>query len=519
MNDPMVLDLEWLQGDKHHAVRLTLDDTPVSVGRDPVNLLVLHDPSVSRQHAEIRLTPQGPVLRDKNSRFGTQIDQQLLPPSQQVPLPPQCELWFGRQKVTLRYEAEQHHEQDFAIWALHDLQQRIDDMQRHSLGALLQLSQQAQPLPELQQQLRVQFLNLQQAAQQWSAQNSLFQRLNTLVNHTQGYQVLLEHAVPMIAEVLGARRGFVLMPDKRSQQYQRHACWNYTPVNSGEQPEPAEALAQDSFEHQDLRLLTTPQLAHFSPSPANIQVTGVLAMPLQANGETLAVLYLDSTGADGFNQLQETFCKTLQAQLGLALKNAITISRALCDDLTGLCSRSMIEEQITLSMEQAKRYGQPCSLIFIDLDNFKQINDQYGHFAGDEVLRAVAALLKTLARKADRVGRLGGEEFLVLVNNTEPDSALIYAERIRADIAALQPQVGGQTLNITASIGVAGFHHALHNLAYRFIDCADQAMYQAKHSGKNRVCAHKPTKLQLLDTAGEVVRVDSIKSGARSSQA
>ena len=165
MNDPMVLDLEWLHGDKHHAVRLTLDDTPISIGRDPVNLLVLHDPSVSRQHAEIRLTSQGPVLRDKSSRFGTQLDQLLLQPSQPVPLPSQCELCFGRQKVTLRYEAEQHHEQDFAVWALHDLQQRIDDMQQHSLGALLQLSQQAQPLPELQQQLRGQFLQLQQAAQ------------------------------------------------------------------------------------------------------------------------------------------------------------------------------------------------------------------------------------------------------------------------------------------------------------------------------------------------------------------
>ncbi len=513
MNDPMVLDLEWLQGDKQHAVRLTLDDTPVSVGRDPVNLLVLHDPSVSRQHAEIRLTPHGPVLRDKNSRFGTQLDQQLLPPSQQIPLPPQCELWFGRQKVTLRYEAEQHHEQDFAVWALQDLQQRIDDMQQHSLGALLQLSKQAQPLPELQQHLRVQFMQLQQAAQQWSAQNSLLQRLNTLVNQTQGYQVLLEHAVPMIAEVLGARRGFVLMPDKRSQQYQRHACWNYAPIMN-DQSGAAEVLAQECFERQELRLLKSPPLDSFGQWPAGSAVTGVLAMPLQANGETLAVLYLDTTHADGFHQLQETFCKTLQAQLGLALKNAITISRALSDDLTGLCSRSMIEEQITLSMEQAKRYGQPCSLIFIDLDNFKQINDQYGHFAGDEVLRAVAALLKTLARKADRVGRLGGEEFLVLVNNTEQDSALIYAERIRADIAALQPQVSGQTLNITASIGVAGFHHAVHNLAYRFIDCADQAMYQAKHSGKNRVCAHQPSKLQLLDTAG-----DNLRSGVWSSLA
>lgn len=510
MSEPMVLDLDWLQGDKHHSVRLTLDDTPVSIGRDPVNLLVLHDSSVSRQHAEIFLTAQGPALRDKGSRFGSQLDQHLLQPAQSMLLPPQCELLFGRQKVSLRYDAAHHHEQDFAVWALHDLQHRIDDMQQHSLGALIQLSQQAQPLSDLQQHLCQQFQQLQQAAQQWSAQNSLLQRLNTLVNQTQGYLVLLEHAVPMIAEVLGARRGFVLMADKRGQSLQRQACWNYAPPHATDGPAFSEWIARECFERQEFRLLSAQQLSRFvSPRP-EVEVTGVLSMPLQANGETLALLYLDTTHTDGFNQLQETFCKTLQAQLGLALKNAITISRALCDDLTGLCSRSMIEEQITLSMEQAKRYGQPCSLIFIDLDNFKQINDQYGHFAGDEVLRCVAALLKTLARKADRVGRLGGEEFVVLVNNTSPDSALIYAERIRADIAALEPLVTGVSLKITASIGVAGFHHALHNLAYRFIDCADQAMYQAKNSGKNRVCAHKPATLQLLDTAS-----DTLRSGSR----
>jgi diguanylate cyclase (GGDEF)-like protein len=508
MTDPIVLDLDWQQGDKLHSARLTLDGSPITIGRDPSNLLVLNDISVSRHHAEVFLTTQGLMLRDKNSRFGTQLDQQFLSPEHSLLIPPHCELLFGRQKVTLRYEAAQHHEQDFAVWALHDLQHRIDAMQQHSLGALLQLSQQSQPLAELQQQLCQQFQHLQLAAQQWSAQNSLLQRLNTLVNQTQDYQVLLAHAVPMIAQVLGARRGFVLMADKRGQKLQLQACWNYTP-QQGPTLSAAEQIARDSFERKELCVLTARQLQKVTPSSTDGAMTGVLAMPLHADGETLALLYLDTTHADGFNQLQETFCKTLQAQLGLALKNAITISRALSDDLTGLCSRSMIEEQITLSMEQAKRYGQPCSLIFIDLDNFKQINDQYGHFAGDEVLRSVAALLKTLARKADRVGRLGGEEFVVLVNNTEADSALVYAERIRADISALNPVVAGVALKVTASIGVAGFHHALQNLAYRFIDCADQAMYQAKNGGKNRVCAHQPATLQLLDTANDALRSNS----------
>lgn len=510
MTDPIVLDIDWQCAGKHHSVRLQLDDAPITIGRDPVNLLVLTDSSVSRQHAEIVLTPQGPALRDKHSRFGTLLDQTAVLPLHTPTLPACCEIYFGRQKVQLRYDAVQHSEQEFAVWALHDLQQRIDDIQQHSLVALQQLSQQTQQLPALQQDLSTQFYQLQQAAAHWSAQNILLQRLNTLVNHTQGYQVLLEHAVPMIGAVLAASRGFVLMFDKRDNRFHLHACWNYPQLQQRQHHDPVTAFSQRiahrCFERQELVLLaSTAQLTELNCPPQS-RISAVLAMPLQYNGETLALLYLDSQQPDGFRQLSDTFCKTLQAQLGLALKNAITISRALCDDLTGLCSRSMIEEQVTLSMEQAKRYAQPCSLIFIDLDNFKQINDQYGHFAGDEVLRAVAALLKTLVRKADRVGRLGGEEFVVLVNNTPQDSAVLYAERIRQDIAALQLHIGGITVRVTASIGVAGYHHALHNLAYRFIDAADQAMYQAKHSGKNCVCTHKPATLQLLDTAADLLR-------------
>ncbi len=514
MNEAIVLEFDWQCAGKHHSVRLLLDEKPLSIGRDPANLLVLSDSSVSRQHAEIVWTPAGPALFDKQSRFGTQLEQQLLCALQSVVLPEYCELYFGRQKVQLRYEAAAQHEQDFAELALQDLQQRFSLMQQQSLSTLQQLSQSPALLGVLQQQLSAQFSELQHAAMQWTQQNSLLQRLNTLVHHTQGYLVLLEHTVPMIGELIGAGRGFVLMYDRRDSRYQLYSCWNYPQVTQLHSDNPevffSQRLARSCFEQPRLQLATDPTALQALNCPQQSAINAVLTMPLQHNNETLAVLYLDSRQPEGFRALSDLFCKTLQAQLGLALKNAITISRALCDDLTGLCSRSMIEEQITLAMEQAKRYQHPCSLIFIDLDNFKQINDQYGHFAGDEVLRSVANLLRTLVRKADRVGRLGGEEFVVLVHHTSLDSAAVYAERIRADIADLKIAIDGNDLRISASIGVAGYYHALHNLAYRFIDCADQAMYQAKRSGKNRVCVHQPAALQLLDTA-----TDLLRSGAR----
>lgn len=514
MNDAIVLEFDWQFAGKHHSVRLLLDENPLTIGRDPSNLLVLSDSSVSRQHAEITLTAAGPAILDKQSRFGTQLEQQLLSALHHAVLPEYCELYFGRQKVQLRFEAAQQHEQDFAELALQDLQQRFHKMQQQSLSTLQQLSQSPALLDRLQQEISTQFSELQQAAMQWTLQNSLLQRLNTLVHHTQGYLVLLEHTVPMIGEVIGADRGFVLMYDRRECRYQLHSCWNYPQVMQLHNDNPevffSQRLTRNCYEQPRLQLATSPEALASLNCPQQSGINAVLTMPLQHNNDTLAVLYLDSRQPEGFRALSDMFCKTLQAQLGLALKNAITISRALCDDLTGLCSRSMIEEQITLAMEQAKRYQHPCSLIFIDLDDFKQINDKYGHFAGDEVLRTVANLLRTLVRKADRVGRLGGEEFVVLVHHTNLDSAAVYAERIRADIAALRLDFNGTDLSISASIGVAGYYHALHNLAYRFIDCADQAMYQAKRSGKNRVCLHQPATLQLLDTA-----TDLLRSGAR----
>ncbi|TKL85445.1 GGDEF domain-containing protein, partial [Enterococcus faecium] len=116
----------------------------------------------------------------------------------------------------------------------------------------------------------------------------------------------------------------------------------------------------------------------------------------------------------------------------------------MTDDLTGVFSRNMLEEHITQAMDQAKRYGHPCSLIFLDIDNFKQINDVHGHLVGDEVLKKVARLMLSAARKTDVVGRLGGEEFVLLLSGTALPGAVQHAERLRQDIAALLLPLRGQ---------------------------------------------------------------------------
>lgn len=516
MNSPLVLDVEWQHAGNRHCARLLLDQTPLSIGRDPANLWVLNDSSVSRQHAEIVLTPQGPLIRDKQSRFGTQVDQQPVPAGQSRLLPASCELSFGRQQVLLRYELRPA-TTDFATAALQELQGQLQDFHQRSLVALQQSAQTPAILQALQTELSQRFKLLQQASALWSGQTLMLQQLHGLVNQTNNAAQLLERAVPLIGELIGAQAGFVLCYDRREHKYQLQACWRYS-VNPGVMlaaGSPADTetcscprlrLAVHSFELQQLQWLQAEELQNIASPVLAAGITAQLALPLQHEGETLAVLYLESQQADGFSGISRAFLLALQTQLAQALHNAQCLSRALSDDLTGLCSRSMLEAQITLAMEQAKRYQQPCCLIFIDLDDFKQINDLYGHFAGDEVLKATGSLLRQLVRKTDKAGRLGGEEFVVLVNNTREDGAVAYAERIRADIAAMPLQVDGKPLQITASVGVAAYYPSLHNQAYRFIDCADQAMYQAKHGGKNRVALYQTPRLQLLETAADLRR-------------
>ncbi len=512
----LVLDVEWQHAGNRHCARLLLDQTPLSIGRDPANLWVLSDSSVSRQHAEILLTPQGPVIRDKQSRFGTQVDHQPVHAGQSRLLSSSCELYLGRQQVLLRYELRPA-TADFAAAALQELQGQLQDFHQHSLAALQQSAQTPAIVQALQTELSQRYGALAQASALWAGQTLMLQQLHGLVNQTSGATPLLERAVPLIGDLLQAQAGFVLCYDRREHKYQLQACWRYSvnpaaalAVGNSAGADviacPRQQLAINSFELQQLQWLQADDLQVMDSPLAAAGITAQLALPLQHDGETLAVLYLESRQPGGFCGISHAFCQALQTQLAQALHNAQCLSRALSDDLTGLCSRSILEEQITLAMEQAKRYQQPCCLIFIDLDDFKQINDLYGHFAGDEVLKATAHQLKQLVRKADKAGRLGGEEFVVLVNNTREEGAMAYAERIRADIAAMRLQVDGQPLTITASIGVAAYYPSLHNQAYRFIDCADQAMYQAKHSGKNRVALYQAPKLQLLETAADLRR-------------
>jgi diguanylate cyclase (GGDEF)-like protein len=190
-----------------------------------------------------------------------------------------------------------------------------------------------------------------------------------------------------------------------------------------------------------------------------------------------------------FSEDETELLRSLAAQAALALENIdlhMQVSRqAVTDELTGLANHGRFQELLDAEAEQVRRYHHPLGLIMVDLDNFKRINDTYGHPQGDLVLRAVGGVLQENSRDVDWPARYGGEELALILPHTDLEGAYVIAERIRVAIEQLHvPRSdGGEPLRVTASLGVAAANTADKEA---LVAEADAALYEAKRAGKNR---------------------------------
>ncbi len=228
-------------------------------------------------------------------------------------------------------------------------------------------------------------------------------------------------------------------------------------------------------------------------------IHGWLGVPLEAQGRLIGMLALDSTSAGAFTEAHERLAVAFAGQVAIALENArlfADVQRlAITDALTSVYNRRHFFELAVLEYTRACRYQHPLALIMVDLDHFKSINDQHGHAAGDCVLQAVAQHCCATLRKADLVGRYGGEEFVILLPETTLASAARVAERLRARVARTGIEAGtAQPLYVTLSLGVAelGANECQvedpDGPLRQLVERADQALYAAKQAGRNRVC-------------------------------
>jgi len=172
------------------------------------------------------------------------------------------------------------------------------------------------------------------------------------------------------------------------------------------------------------------------------------------------------------------------------LRNALTYLQAVelasRDPLTGVQNRMALETSLIREVDLAKRKSLPLSMLVIDIDHFKHFNDDFGHTFGDDILQAVSQAIANTIRRCDQLFRFGGEEFVVLTSHTDEQGAMLLAERIRENIAAMKT-VRGRRISVTVSLGVTSLADT--DDAEHFFDRADKALYEAKNSGRNRSVA------------------------------
>ncbi len=220
-----------------------------------------------------------------------------------------------------------------------------------------------------------------------------------------------------------------------------------------------------------------------------------LVVPLSQNNEHWGSLVVFSSRGE-ITDSEITFLELFSKQIELAITIANLFQtvkeQAITDSLTGLNNRRYFEEFLQKEVLRAQRQNQKFTIVGIDLDHLKQINDQYGHAFGDVAIRTVASALKSNARSIDVVARMGGEEFNILLPGVDSQGGMIAAERIRKAIESRKIDTIG---NVTASIGVATFMEHSDNIN-DLLELTDQAMYMSKKNGRNRVTLATPQPLK-----------------------
>ncbi len=237
-------------------------------------------------------------------------------------------------------------------------------------------------------------------------------------------------------------------------------------------------------EHEPMRQMVFARGIDAPPLPS------LLVLPLLVHERALGTLVLGSKRKSAFGEAVRTTLEVLASHLAVSLDNARLLKRleelATIDGLTGLLNKRAFLESAQQKLRSAQRFGKSVSMLVCDIDFFKKVNDTYGHDVGDVVIRGFADVLRQIKRDIDIVGRFGGEEFVILCEETSEQGAVQLAERIREGLEAARFTCDKGAVQVTCSVGVAGFPVAGQDWDSLF-KSTDEALYASKRGGRNRV--------------------------------
>lgn len=236
-----------------------------------------------------------------------------------------------------------------------------------------------------------------------------------------------------------------------------------------------------------------PRFSKKADEVSNFTTQSIICVPLVTRGRCLGVIELINKveSEEGFSEDDLLMLTTLADFSAIAIENAIFFQRVqeltITDDLTKLYNSRFLHSRLEYEVERAKRFRYELSMIFLDLDYFKDVNDSHGHLSGSRLLKEIAQLILSLIRNVDMACRYGGDEFIIMMPGTTKKSASIVAEKIRAAISdAIFLRDEGLNLHLTASFGVASFPTDAADKD-ELIRKADHAMYDVKNRTRNGV--------------------------------
>ncbi|GAB4269898.1 MAG: hypothetical protein Kow0029_06260 [Candidatus Rifleibacteriota bacterium] len=324
---------------------------------------------------------------------------------------------------------------------------------------------------------------------------SILYQASQMISSELQLQALLDMAMSAISEITEIERGSTWLFDEE------HKCFNLMSHLGDAADLPDSLMLEDSqvllhsYEKKESFYYEMGRSEPFSLQRADEKLFGTsfIVVPIVHQGEFLGLVHLCGIpNGNGFTQRDIRLIKVFAVQLGAAVKNAQLYEQAITDGMTKLYLHRYFKQRLYDEIKRAARFKRKLALIMVDIDHFKSLNDNYGHQTGDEVLKHVAAILRRAVRTHDLPVRYGGEEFALVLPETDMGGAVAVAERIRKSIETDYLEIGGVVLKISASFGVSVFPDCADTMD-SLIKAADVALYWSKEHGRNQVTAAPAT--------------------------
>jgi diguanylate cyclase (GGDEF)-like protein len=306
-------------------------------------------------------------------------------------------------------------------------------------------------------------------------------RFGQALESTHDVSKLLQIVIESAMEAVGARGGRVVIVDEQTGSLVEHRRLG-SAVEATEATLPARVVLGEGVEGL---------AAHTGRPALQNEPVAVLSVPLQTAQAVIGLLTLIDPRRGSFEEEDGGTLQALASQGAIAIENArmhrLITKQASTDGLTGLANHREFQDQLRREVERAQRFNLPLSLMLLDLDDFKLINDRFGHLTGDSVLRVLSQILKGAIREIDCAARYGGEEFAIILPGTTAEGAARLGERVRMAIAERPVRHGeDRVVSVTASFGIATMPND-GSTQVELVAAADAALYQAKRAGKNRI--------------------------------